>query len=195
MQPRTYLKHLSDFGGFDWFVLFFEADFDEVAAAYESVAKLSLEDGRWIEPSASLFDPSGTVVELADSPWSAIFHSVGRDLPLDVGKFMAELNSRVVTYEANDTAGVVELKLHLPDGTTTRYMDATDVDAENELNDDIGMPPVSGYKSNASHSEFFREMVIPEVNLYCDGQGGFVVPREQRSSVGRVRFSKTIPGG
>ncbi|EMI22587.1 secreted protein [Rhodopirellula maiorica SM1] len=195
LEQRPYTKHLADFGGLAWCVLFVEADFDRVATSYGNDINQALRNGKWVDGSDSLFDPSGTVVEINDAPWSVIFHSVGRNLPLNTASFASTLNCRVLEYCANDTAGVVDLKLYSPDGSSSRFMNSSDVETENELNEDMGLPPVSDYELIESHSSLFDTMGIPELCIYNAGEGLFAVPPMQRELVGRVRYSPDIPDG
>jgi len=189
----TYLKHLSDFGGLAWSVAFVEADFDSTLREYTRVVGGPLNFGTWTQDTGELFDPSGTVVEMSDCNWTAIFHSVGRDVPLDCEALAKSLDCRVLQYAANDTAGVTHVELHFHDGRSTRYMDPSDVENENNLNEDMGLPAVTGYQSIESHEDLLADLGILTITVSNAGDGLFHVPLSQSEKVGRIAWTEDVP--
>jgi hypothetical protein len=125
-----------------------------------------------------------------------VFHLVGQWDEFDAVALAKKLNSRIVTYQAEDTSGSTECTLVAADGTTTRMQTQADAESDDELMEEMDDYAAEMGIENAKpetattipgYEDYFRSLGVAVANLsFNDDYSGVVVDAGEEPKVGRV---------
>ena len=201
---ETFQQFLGDFGEYSWVVLFVKAPIDIVSDTYAQ--NLSCEFDINIPISSILLDPSeayapiGTIVKIADSDWTIIFHVVGDWSMFSSQSLSEKLKVKVLEFSAEDTSGAVGCMLFSPNENPVSYLTNEDSEYQNEIHGEsfehaaefgIEIPPPENSIIVGSYEELFESLEIKTVNLSINENRTVVtIENNQRLQVLQVDLIK-----
>ncbi|MCA9173536.1 MAG: hypothetical protein KDB14_03535 [Planctomycetales bacterium] len=168
MSQETFTHFVGDFGTWSWVVLFAQREFDAVLEVYCELVGDRPSDTIPVVAGTHTGNPSGAVVEFADSEWTMVLHRVGLWDDFDAAQLSRRLKSRVIQYHAEDTSGAAACLSTSPDGTVLKLQTQQDSDNEQELYDCL-----EEFEEEAGVDVSSREagVVIDDYDSYLTSQG------------------------
>jgi hypothetical protein len=200
----TFQQFIGDFGEYSWVVLFVQAPIDIVSATYSKILSCEFESNVPIssislDPSEA-YAPIGTIVKIADSDWTIIFHVVGDWSMFNSQSLSKKLKVKVLEFSAEDTSGAVGCILFDQNEDMVSYLTNDDSEYEREIYDEafeyanevgVEMPQPKDSEIVVSYEELFESLGIKTVKLSINESRKIVaIEDNQRSQVLQVDLVK-----
>lgn len=200
-----FVEYASDFGERSFAIAFVKACAKDVAEVYADLTNQSIypnipvitsEIQNKISAGTLLFPPIGGVVQLSDSNWTTIFHSLGiyESLEYWAEQMASAVNDEVLIFEAEDTSGMMGCRCITPKNPWRRFY--TDEDAETYL-EPFEESYISGepepYEIVPSYETLFEARGISTVQPYCNTDRSVVADREDVNRIVEFHFVGETP--
>ena len=205
MSQDTFTRFVGDFGDWSWVVLFANQPFDDVLHEYCQMTQEEPGEPIPVAAGQHTHNPSGAVVELADSNWTMVLHRVGVWEEFGAGALAHRLRARVILFHAEDTSGSTGCSDIAINGTVTNIQTQSDLQNEQELYDcmeefeeemgtEMSRPEPGKIVDN--YDDYFKEQGI---SLVCvsldDSRSTAIVSTGDEQKIGRVILAGDPTGG
>ena len=205
-NSSKFVEYAGDFGECSFAIAFAKACAKDVAKVYAEIANQSIHPNipvmaseppnKLIAAGNLLYPPIGGVVQLSDSAWTTIFHSLGiyESLEYLAEQMALAVNGEVLIFEAEDTSGAMGCRCIAPTKPWRQFY--TDDDAAIYL-EPFEEGYISGepdpYEIVASYETLFKSLGITTVQPYCKKDGSVVADREDVNRIIEFHFVGEIP--
>ena len=197
-EPSTFEHYASNFGRDTFRILFVKASADKAAEAYAKVTGHDIHRNISVSSSADTsYPPTGGVVQLADSEWSIIFHSIGHNVgchrDVDASVMAHSLEADVLVFVADDKIDYIGCNYIVPGKPLIHFFTQSDSKTQLEFYEVFGEEPPP-YKIVNSYADLFNSFGISTAQLYCnEDQSVVVADAEDVNRIAAFHFVSESP--
>jgi hypothetical protein len=191
----------------EWVVIFARSPIDIVSETYSKMVGGEIEQNISLDftlQTKEQYPPTGSIVRIADSDWTIIFHQVGVWSEFNTKRLSKKLNSKILEFSGEDTSGVVGCTLFDPDlDAPIEYATADDSEYLDELYEDVmeqaqELDPedfpqlVNNSNIVKSYDDLFNSLGIKTVRVYLNQSRDLAIIEDKQMQVERIDILKGI---
>lgn len=204
----AFQQFVGDFGEYSWVVIFAQSPIDIVSETYSNMVnneiKKNISLDFTLQNPEELWAPSGTIVRVADSDWTIIFHQIGEWSEFNTRLLFEKLNAKVLEFSAEDNSMIVGCILFDPDlDDPIEYATADDSESIDEMYEDameqaqdIDIEDFPQLVNNSnivkSYDDLFDSLGIKTVRIYLNQSRDRASIEDKQVQVERIDILKGI---
>ena len=198
-RPEPFEDFVGQFGTSSWSIFFIKAPIDAVSDAYSRLLGREIDhDVNVVLAKRHQYPPIGAVTQVANSPWTIVFHLLGESEPFrDWEPLERELSTDLLRFEAHDTSGLSGCSLAVPGQDVVCFFVAREEALRQSQREWLmegfkraGVsPPAAMYQESTvveSYDQVFDELGIQTVRISIKKNGSVMAAADSYDRIVRV---------